>query len=167
MPSDEGRPGNGQGGLGLPRFLLHTLALAGARVVLAIVFLSAAIPKLWHLEDFAIVVHNYRLLPASLVGVAAVALPGIEVSAAIGLLTRRLRRAAAWVIALLSSTFAVAVSSAVIRGLNIECGCFSVFAERRVGYGLLAQDMVLLLLACYCTAALAWQEALPTESGAQ
>lgn len=125
------------------------VAVVVGRWLLAVVFLSAAVPKLWHLEDFAIAIHNYRLLPAPVVGVAAVMLPGVEGVAALGLLTRRWRAASAWIVVALSAVFVVGVAAAIARGLDINCGCFSVFAQRKVGYGLLAQDIVLLIAAVF------------------
>ena len=130
-----------------------SVPLAVARGLLGLIFLVAGVGKLWNLQDFAIAVSNYRMVPESLVGATAVVLPGVEAVAGAGLLTRRLRTASAWVIMGLCAVFVVAVSAAMARGLNIECGCFSVLADRRVGLGLLIQDIVLLALACYCAIA--------------
>lgn len=143
---------------GLGRVLASPALVGLVRWLLAIVFLLAAVPKLWRLEDFAMAVHNYRMLPPVLVGPAAVALPGIEALAALGLLTRRWRAASACIVVGLCAAFLVGVAAALVRGLNIECGCFSMLSERRVGYGLLAQDAVLFALACYCALAL-WPRA--------
>ncbi len=135
-------------------WLLSSHAATGAaRWLLAIVFLAASAPKLWRLEDFAIAVHNYQLLPAWLVGAAAVVLPGIEAAAGVALFFKHWRAPAAWLAVGLCCAFVVAVAAAIVRGLDIECGCFSAFVHRQVGYGLLAQDLALLALAVYCAVA--------------
>ena len=124
--------------------------LAVAQWLLAVLFLTAAVPKLMSLEDFAIAVHNYRLLPSALVGIAAVVLPGVEAVAGLALLSRRWRSAAAWVMVGLCGVFTVTSATAIARGLNIECGCFGVLVRRKVGYVFLAQNTGLLALALYC-----------------
>jgi len=124
--------------------------LTAARWLLAVLFLTAAVPKLMNLEDFAIAVHNYRLLPSVLVGVTAVVLPGVEAVAGLALLSRRWRSVAVWTVVGLCAVFTIASASAIARGLNIECGCFGVLVRRKVGYAFLAQNVGLLALALYC-----------------
>ena len=129
------------------RSLGSPIAVTIGRWLLAIVFVMAALPKLRQPEDFAVAVHNYRLLPTAMVGAVAVMLPGVEGVAALGLLTRRWRFASACIVATLSAVFVTSVVFAIARGLDINCGCFSVLVQRKVGYTLLAQDIVLLIAA--------------------
>src|SRR6056297_2081821 len=71
-------------------------SLAGvARWILAAVFLAAAVPKILDPHGFALAVFRYRLLPYSLVNVAALVVPWSEALAAVVLLAwPRLRPAA-------------------------------------------------------------------------
>ncbi|MGE0493207.1 MAG: MauE/DoxX family redox-associated membrane protein [Vulcanimicrobiota bacterium] len=101
----------------LPRLL--------ARLLVGGVFVYAGAPKVVHVEQFALAVSNYRLLPENLVSLVALIVPWLEVVIGVCLLAGLLTRAAAWLSALLSGAFAAAVASAVVRGLDIECGCFS------------------------------------------
>jgi uncharacterized membrane protein YphA (DoxX/SURF4 family) len=67
---------------------------------------------------------NYQLLPAALVPLAALYVPWLEVGCGLALLTSRLRRGG-WLLALLlSEAFLVFTVSALVRGLDISCGCF-------------------------------------------
>lgn len=67
---------------------------------------------------------NYHLLPAALVPLTALYVPWLEIACGIALLTPRLHRGG-WLLALLlSEAFLVFTVSALVRGLDISCGCF-------------------------------------------
>ena len=81
--------------------------------------------KLGDPNGFAVEITNYRLLP-SLSPYLAVTLPGIELitGIALALAPRAWARAAALVATLLLVAFTFSVTQVVIRGINIQCGCF-------------------------------------------
>jgi len=56
-------------------------------------------------------------------------------------------RAAAAVAAVLLVVFTAALVSALARGLDIHCGCFSQTAAERIGWGRVVEDAGLLVLA--------------------
>ena len=99
--------------------------LLAARLVLGLLFLVAGSTKVGSPQELQVAIANYRLLPASLVPLAAEFLPALEIVLGIGLLTGLYHRAAALGAGLLSLVFGCAVISALVRGLDIECGCFS------------------------------------------
>jgi uncharacterized membrane protein YphA (DoxX/SURF4 family) len=115
---------------------------------LALVFLYAAVGKLANPKLFAEQIDNYRLLPWILVGLTAVILPWLELFTALALLFGRwLRGASLWIMAM-NLVFIVAIMSAMLRGLDIECGCFALQAETsRVGLQRLFEDILFLLAA--------------------
>jgi uncharacterized membrane protein YphA (DoxX/SURF4 family) len=114
--------------------------------VVAGVFLYAAIPKIGNPAAFATDVANFRMLPASLVNVAAVTLPWIELVAACFLVLGIWTRGAALVCTGLLLVFTIALGAAVVRGINIECGCFGqADAGDVVGWGTVVRDGVLLV----------------------
>ncbi|MBK8127578.1 MAG: DoxX family membrane protein [bacterium] len=98
------------------------------RLALAGLFLYAAWPKLLGPEEFAKSITNYRVsLPGigqNYVYLAAMLLPPLEMVAAVCLFVPKLRRGAALMIMLLLAFFTVMIIQAVLRGLNIDCGCF-------------------------------------------
>ncbi len=94
------------------------------RLALAAVYLVAAWGKLLDPLDFARAIHNYRLLPDAWIVPLALVLPPWEALAALALVTGRFYRGALMSMLLFSITFAVAVASAVARGLDLSCGCF-------------------------------------------
>lgn len=101
---------------------LGVLGLAGAMGV-GLVFLQAALAKLRHRELLAGVIANYRVLPAALVGPAALLLAPFELAVALGLLLGGQPMAAAAAIMLLI-VFAAAMAINITRGRRaIDCGC--------------------------------------------
>jgi putative oxidoreductase len=98
------------------------------RLLLAGLFLYAAWPKLLDPEGFARSITNYKLsLPVigqDYVYLSAMFLPALEAVAAVCLFISKLRRGAALTFVVLLSVFTVLILQAVLRGLNIDCGCF-------------------------------------------
>ncbi len=118
------------------------------RWALALVFLYAAAGKIADPKLFAEQIDHYRLLPWILVGLMAMILPWLELFSAIALLVGRwLRGAALWMM-VMNVVFIIAILSAMVRGLDIECGCFTLQAHAsRVGLQRLAEDLLFLLSA--------------------
>ncbi len=128
------------------RWLDPSLLLA--RLVLGGTFLYASLDKIADPAAFARAISNYHLVPAWSLGFLAATMPWVEALAAVLLLSGLLSAGASLVVAALSATFAVAISSALWRGLDIQCGCFTLQAEAaRAGWGNVGLDLVLLALA--------------------
>lgn len=125
---------------------MNALALA-ARLILAAVFLYAGVDKALHPGDFAGQIAGYRLLPAWAVTLAAVWMPWLELVAGSCLAFGLLTESSALVLGSLSLVFAGATGSAVLRGLDIECGCFSTRASGAVGWDHVLLDLALVALA--------------------
>ncbi len=112
--------------------------------IVAAIFIFAGISKILNPAAFARDIDNYRLLPYFLVTIMAIILPWLEVLCGIFLIFGRWRKGAAFILLFLTFIFLIAIGSAVARGLDISCGCFSMTIEgTKVGYTRLAQDIVL------------------------
>jgi putative oxidoreductase len=94
------------------------------RLGLAALFIYAGVAKLLDTQSFAVDLANYQLLPAALVPLVAVTLPGIETASGACLLISRTARAASFLAFLMCLAFTVAVGQALARGINLDCGCF-------------------------------------------
>ena len=104
----------------------HAASVWLVRLVLAGVFLAAAVPKLVHPGDFALSVFRYQLAPHGWVNLIAVLLPALELCSALALLfVPRFRDAALCVLAGMLSLFTAAMLINIMRGIDISCGCFS------------------------------------------
>jgi hypothetical protein len=95
------------------------------RVCLGGLLLWSGAVKLRDPAAFAADIANYRLLP-SLAPVLAASLPMIEIVLGSALLFAPSvwRRGAALAAAALLAVFTAALSQAVARGINVDCGCF-------------------------------------------
>ncbi|HSP37876.1 MAG TPA: MauE/DoxX family redox-associated membrane protein [Frankiaceae bacterium] len=95
-----------------------------ARVALAAVFGVASLAKIGNTEAMVRAVRAYQILPESAVRPVAYALPYLELAVAVLLLIGVGTRLVAAVAAVMLVLFIAAVSSAGLRGLRIDCGCF-------------------------------------------
>ncbi|HEU4410412.1 MAG TPA: MauE/DoxX family redox-associated membrane protein [Polyangiaceae bacterium] len=104
---------------------MRPLAYLAARLGLGALFLVAGALKLRDPYAFALEIANYQLFPALAPWLAA-ALPATEIVVGVALVAgpRPWARAGALAAALLLGAFTVAATSAVVRGVNISCGCF-------------------------------------------
>ena len=126
---------------------INLIMWAGA-ILLGVVFAYAAWPKIADPSLFGQSIHRYALLPNSGVSLLAIYLPWLEIGAAIFVLWPRYRAAAATLIAVMLVAFLVAQGSALARGLDISCGCFSGSgAEDKIGWHSLLRNACLLLIA--------------------
>ncbi len=119
-----------------------------ARVALGILFVWASIDKALHPAAFAEIVNNYQLLPGGIINIFALVLPWLELLCGLALIFGILiRPSAAW-IAVMLVMFIAAVSLALSKGINIDCGCFSTSSHARtLGLNLILQDLGMLFLA--------------------
>jgi protein-disulfide isomerase len=95
-----------------------------ARLVLAAVFGYAAASKIGDSAATVRSVRAYRLVPESAVHAVAYALPSFELVLAVLLLVGVASRLVGIISAGALVVFIAAVSSAALRGLRIDCGCF-------------------------------------------
>ncbi|NLC71848.1 MAG: DoxX family membrane protein [Desulfuromonadaceae bacterium] len=101
------------------KFLYHL-----CRLLVGGVFFFAGAVKGADIGAFAGEIANYRLLPYLGNYLVAAVLPMIEMLAGTLLLFNRRVRASALVAGGLNLVFIVALVSALVRGLDIGCGCF-------------------------------------------
>ncbi|MGH2575771.1 MAG: MauE/DoxX family redox-associated membrane protein [Ignavibacteria bacterium] len=96
------------------------------RVILGILFIYASLDKIASMSDFAKVIHNYRLLPVSLENLFAIFLPWIEFITGMFLIVGKFSKGSLLIYSSLLVIFIIALFQAQLRGLDINCGCFSV-----------------------------------------
>lgn len=123
--------------------LLTTACAWGAGVV----FLYASIDKIQHPAAFAQAIANYRMVPAVLLHPFAWYLPVVEAAVGLALIVGWQRRGAALLAVLMTAMFIAAITTALVRGLDISCGCFDTSEGGKVGLDLLLRDIALLVAA--------------------
>jgi len=124
----------------------HPLVGAVCRLLLGVIFIYTSFPKLLRPGDFARLVYGYQILHPDLVNLVGIMMPWVELAAGAFLVVGILPRSSAGIIAGLLGVFIVAGFLALVRGLEIECGCFfPLMGGHELGWDLLVRDGVLLL----------------------
>lgn len=101
--------------------MLLWLDLLG-RWTISLIFLFAAVPKLFNVHGFAALIDAYAILPDMLLLPVAVVLPVLEIFLAVGLLFNCWKSKIG--IALVLFFFIYLLSYSIWQGLDIDCGCF-------------------------------------------
>lgn len=117
-----------------------------SRLVLGSVFIIASIDKIVAPEAFAANVQAYRLVPFSLVNIFALAIPWVELVCGIFLIAGVFIRSSSILLSILLCVFIVAIVSALLRGLSIDCGCFGVEHTSPVSWIRVWEDIGLMIL---------------------
>jgi len=121
------------------------LVLTAIRVALGALFLWAAATKLPDLANFAQDVANYRVLPPMLVPYASAAVVGIEILSGLALVTGVAAKPAALLAAALLVAFIVFLAQALLRGIDLRCGCFG--GDEPASWWTVARDFAMLAAA--------------------
>ena len=106
--------------IAVQRLLFHL-----TRLGLAGLFLYAGAVKSADINGFAGQIAGYQILPYALNYLVAATLPYVEFLAGLLLLLNLRVRPALVVVGTMLLVFMVALTSVVVRGLEIDCGCFS------------------------------------------
>ena len=130
--------------------------LSACRIALGALFLWAAASKLPDMGAFAQDVANYRLVPALWVPYVAAAVVGVEFVAGLALVAGIAARPAAAAVAVLLLAFIAFLAQALLRGIDLRCGCFG--GEEVASWWTVARDAAM-LLAALCVAR--WHQRKP------
>lgn len=160
------------------RKFVHVLLIVGGLVV-GSVFLAAAYGKMkplpgmaWslpsvktHLAWFAIQVDSYQILSPTAANVVAHSLPYFELFLGLWLISSIGQRFSSLIASLAIIGFMIAITSAYLRGLKIDCGC-GIGPPEEVGPAALLRDGLRFLLPAVLVAIGAfWIRRKPRASG--
>jgi uncharacterized membrane protein YphA (DoxX/SURF4 family) len=124
--------------------------LAIFRISLGLIFLYAGIIKAQDVQSFADSIATFQILPNVSINLVALSLPPFEVIIGSMLLFGWQSRTAALSTTLLLAIFIIMLGQALIRGLNIDCGCFgSDIPSLWATWGALVRDVLLLIVAAW------------------
>ena len=128
----------------------HPITHLMIRLILGGLFIYAAVYKIADPYQFANDIRNYDLLPYYLVNLMALFLPWLELYCGLFLIVGLFVRTGSTLIGLMLVVFIIAIISAILRGLDIECGCYGEMATAsRVGLKKVLEDVILLAMAFY------------------
>lgn len=115
--------------------------------LVTLVFLAAGILKLINPKDTLDSILRYQMLPYPLAWAGAIYLPWIEIIPAIALWTPSYQRASLLWLLTLMILFVSALTTALIRGLDISCGCFGeIFGSPSLSYALVRNIALLAII---------------------
>ena len=119
-----------------------------ARWVLGATFIYASYSKILAPAVFAKIIFGYALFPASLINLAAIILPFVELIAGLALIIGFYPRSAALIINVLLLAFIVSLSINILRGHEFDCGCFAINSDELSTFsgGLLIRDFFYIAL---------------------
>ncbi len=127
------------------------------RIFLGMVFLYAAIDKIQSPAQFAEVIYHYKILPLPFINLCAIIIPWIEIGIGLSLIFDISADIGLLLLSGLTLVFVGLIFSAMARGLNIECGCFS-NSESYVGWERIFEDFLILIAAGTLFIRLYWPE---------
>jgi len=105
--------------------------IVAVSLLLAAVFIYAAVDKFRDPLQFADSVAAFGILPTVVITPFALSLPSFEILCGLLMLTSFTRRVAALALTLVTAMFFTALASALFRGLTLDCGCFGTGAPSR------------------------------------
>lgn len=122
-----------------------SLATLG-RFLIGIVLLIAAIGKWLDHEEFIKAVASYQILPYHFARPVAFAIPWIEITLGLLLITDWLTLVAASLTLGTLAVFTVAQLMAFMRGQQVDCHCFAGLDQEKVGLTTLLRNTILMLI---------------------
>ena len=125
---------------------MKNLFVLVCRLTVGGIFIYASLDKLAHPRAFAETINYYHILPYPLLHPSAHLLPVVELVIGSSLVLGLGRRGAALLAGIMTVIFMAAITSALIRNLDISCGCFNTDGGHDVGLDLLWRDAILLLM---------------------
>ena len=108
------------------------------------IFIYAGVIKALDPIRFASDIDNYKILPWAVGVRLAFYLPWLEILCGLALIARHLYRGGLSILTALASIFILATIAAMIRGLDITCGCFGHASKNWSFTAHLALDLLLL-----------------------
>jgi len=104
-----------------------------SRLFLGGIFIYASHDKILHPMPFAEIVFNYQILPDPFVNLVALFLPWVELLMGLSLVFGLWLPGAVLISTVLLSVFFTTLIFNMLRGLDIDCGCFTVSAGPAAG----------------------------------
>ncbi len=117
------------------------------RICLGLMFIYASLDKIAHPEEFAKQIGYYKALPFGLENVLAIVLPWTELIVGICLIAGLLVDGATLLSIIMMLVFILAISQAMLRGIDITCGCFKVSTDSdKLGLDTIIRDIIFLVM---------------------
>ncbi len=100
--------------------------ILASKLILGIIFIYASIDKISNPLDFSNLLDNYHIIPAVFSNMIALYLPWLEMMLGLCLVFGVLLEGVTVLTIVLYGLFILLLFQAVVRGIDVHCGCFSV-----------------------------------------
>ncbi len=107
------------------KFLDNKYLVLISRILLGLIFVIASIHKILYPEEFAYTIYKYNILPLIFINFLSIFLPMVELISGILLIFGIFKEASLTIITSLLLVFIGALTFNYMRGLNVDCGCFT------------------------------------------
>jgi hypothetical protein len=130
------------------------------RVILGAMFIYASLYKIASPGDFAHQIYNYQIVPVWMINPMAVVLPWLQFFCGLAWVLGVFGRGAGFWLAGMMIVFQMAVASALVRGLDVACGCFEAGGSAATWW-IFFRDTTILILVMGAF----WNELRPQKEG--
>ena len=121
-----------------------------SRVFIGLLFIVSSLEKIVDPEAFARSIGNYNLLPLWIAMSFATLLPWLELLCGFSILFGVFLRGSSFLLTAMLVVFTAAVLTAMLRGLDISCGCFTQDpTSGKIGWMKVLQNLSLLVLTLF------------------
>jgi uncharacterized membrane protein YphA (DoxX/SURF4 family) len=127
--------------------LTNTILILLVRIFLGGLFIVASLDKLADPAAFAASILNYKIVGPTLAMVIATVLPSLELLCGLSLILGLYSRTSALLITFMLIGFTILIISALLRGLDISCGCFTQDPNvSKIGYIKILENVGMIML---------------------
>ena len=128
----------------MKNILSNRYFLFAVRLLLGFLFIYSGVIKIDDSGYFVKSLDNYKLLPPEFVNFSALLIPAIELIIGAFLLLGIFVKETALIADIMMIVFIAAIITAIVRGLDIECGCFGTSDGTRVGWIKIIENIFIL-----------------------
>jgi len=130
----------------LRRVIDNDLLTLVVRVGVGATFIYASLYKIIDPGAFAKSIWYYHLVPGDMINILALVLPWVELLCGLGLIVGVFYRGAVVLVNIMTVIFIFMLSTTIIRGIDIDCGCFKASqASTDSAWQALVLDLALIL----------------------
>lgn len=128
------------------KIFLNKYLILLARLFIALIFIFSGIEKISSPDRFAESIINYKLFPIFSINIFAIVISWLELTTGMLLLFGIWIKENAAILEVLLFLFTLLVSVSVMRGLNIDCGCFGTRFAERIGLVKIGENILLMFI---------------------
>jgi uncharacterized membrane protein YphA (DoxX/SURF4 family) len=131
-------------------FFSHTTLILLARIFLGGLFIASGLEKILDVQAFANSILQYKVVGQLLAMCTATMLPSLELLCGLSLVIGLYPRGSELLMTVMLAGFTMLIASALLRGLDISCGCFSQDPNvSKIGFQKIAENCGLIVVSVW------------------